>query len=649
MIRKNTLCHSWCIWTGVLIVLLAALLRLAGFEESPIGGDQSYILAAAFDAAFLRGLPLVGIKSSVGIPQTAMTSYLAAIPLLIVPRIVAVRWFFSVVDLVAIAWLYQAVRRVSGPVAATIAAAMYAANPWIVEFARWIWYQTLVPAFATIAFSSLLPMATPGIRKRNLYPTVGLLGATLMGAAHLAALPWAVALFVIAALLCWRGTRGSRINMWPGFLLGAGGSALLMLPYLTFLVSTSFADFTSSLQSRARWGWNQMALRLSSELLTGKEVLSTPRSSLWGESVVWLPFAYHLVLALVALAVLWTGWRILRGSGDRSALAFSLGWTLLAPVPFLLSPGVHLQHFYLLTIFPAPFALIGAWVQGCLSSEKGTTRIAGKIVGIPALASLLLLVTWWAGIWGVRIRLEQEGRLGASTRAWLMDRAAEQVQHYLAEKPACQVIIISYFDGDGSPFEWIRSFVQSDRVRAVQTGQGLIIPASCACYMLGPSASDGDLAPIADRATEQPLMSIPARPPWRFICVPPRSDSASPLAEWRNGLSLLRAEIEEPQPGGQLHVTYTWHYREVSPRAYHFFTHLLREGTLVTQSDGPGIPSRYWRDGDVLITRFVLNMPDKLDSGEYQMLVGVYGWPDLERVLLTDGSDTFRLGHWTVP
>ena len=144
-------------------------------------------------------------------------------------------------------------------------------------------------------------------------------------------------------------------------------------------------------------------------------------------------------------------------------------------------------------------------------------------------------------------------------------------------------------------------------------------------------------------------MSVPAPPPWRFICVPSRSDTAPPLAEWRNGLSLLRAEIEEPQPGGQVHVTYTWHYREVSPRAYHFFTHLLRDGTLVTQSDGPGIPSRYWRDNDVLVTRFVLHMPDKLDSGEYQMLVGVYGWPDLERVLLTDGSDAFRLRHWVVP
>jgi len=41
-------------------------------------------------------------------------------------------------------------------------------------------------------------------------------------------------------------------------------------------------------------------------------------------------------------------------------------------------------------------------------------------------------------------------------------------------------------------------------------------------------------------------------------------------------------------------------------------------------------------------------MPERLDAGEYQMLVGIYGWPDLERVLLADGSDTFMLGRWAV-
>ncbi|MCX7680634.1 MAG: hypothetical protein N2508_01485 [Anaerolineae bacterium] len=642
--------RSRWLWPGIVILLLAALLRLAGFEQSPIGGDQSAILSAAFDLAHLQALPVVGIKSSVGVPQTAVTSYLAAVPLFIVPRVIAIKWFFSLVDLIAIAWLYQAVRRALGPVAAMLAALLYATNPWIVEFVRWVWYQTLVPAFATIAFSSLLLLASPDVRRRNLYSATALLSATLMGAVHLAAMPWAGMLFLGTALLTWHSTRNSRTTLWTGFMLGAGGSILVLLPYLVFLVNTSFADLFPLLQGQARQGWNPMALRLSSELLTGREVFGTPRSPLWSEAVFHLPFVYELVLILLVVAMLWAGWHILVRPEKRSALALVLGWTLLAPLPFLLSSGVHLQHFYLLTIFPAPFVLIGAWVQGCFSSSaKGGARVTGRIVGVAVIALLLLVTAWWASIWGVRIRLEQEGRLGAATKAWLMDRATEQIRRYLAEHPACQVIIISYFDGDGSPFEWIRSAVQSDGVRAVQTGRGLIVPASCACYMLGPAASDADLAPLAGQAMEEPSMAVPAQVPWRFACIPPRLDTAPPLAEWRNGLSLVRADIEELRPGQPLHITYVWRYREVAPRAYHFFTHLLRDGALVTQSDGPGIPSRYWRDGDLLITHFVLEMPGTLDAGEYQMLVGVYGWPDLERVLLMDGSDTFRLGQWEIP
>lgn len=648
--RKSPLGHSRHIWTGVLILLLAAVLRLAGFEESPIGGDQSVILAAAFDIASLRGFPLVGIKSSVGILQTPVTSYLAAVPLFIIPRVIAIKWFFSVLDLLAIGWLYQAVRRTFGPVAAMVSAVLYATNPWIVEFVRWIWYQTLIPTFATISFSVLLLLATSGIRKRGLYPALGLLSATLMGTVHLAAFPWAGLLVLGVALLTWRGMRHNRANLVLGILIGATGSLLLIFPYLRFLVSTSFADLISLLSTRTTWGLNVMALRLSSELLTGREVLSAPRSPLWGESIIRIPLAYDLVLILLVLAVLGTVWRTVQKPKERLPLALTLGWTLLAPLLFLFSSGVHLQHFYLLALFPAPFVLMGLWAQEPFPfSGKRAAQVASRIVGSLVTVLLILLAAWWASLWGVRIRLEQEGLLGAPTRAWLMDRATEQIRHYLAKNPTCQVIIISYFDGDGSPFEWIRSAVQSDQVRAVQAGQGLIIPASCTCYMLGPSASHEDLAPIAEQVVEQQHMSTPAHIPWRFACISAMPEPAVPLAEWRNGLSLLKAEFEEPRAGGQIHVTYIWHYREVSPRAYHFFTHLLRDGVLVTQSDGPYVPSRYWRNGDLLVTRFTLQLPDTLDSGKYRMLVGVYGWPDLERVSLTNGGDTFEVGHWVVP
>ena len=87
----------------MLCLLLAAVLRLAAFDEALIGADQTSILAAAANIASGRDFPGVGIKSSAGVMQTAVTGYLAALPLLLVHRIIAIKWFFSLLDLLALA------------------------------------------------------------------------------------------------------------------------------------------------------------------------------------------------------------------------------------------------------------------------------------------------------------------------------------------------------------------------------------------------------------------------------------------------------------------------------------------------------------------------------------------------------------------
>jgi hypothetical protein len=634
------------LWVGLSILLLAALLRLAGFEETPIGGDQSGILSTAAEIASFRAFPLTGGRSSAGVTFTAIPQYLAAIPLFLVAKSSAVKWFFSLLDLLAIAWLYHAVRKAIGFRAAWISALLYATNPWIVEFVRWIWQPTVVPAFASAAFASFLLLLAPAARKRQGLLALALVSTTLMGLVHPSALPWAALLFLLTLLLAWRK------GLWRGFWAGLGGSLLLASPYLIHLVRTRFADLSLLLQAGTGNGgaWNLSAFRLGGELLTGKEVLSTPRSPLWADAVLQIPFTYTLLPPILALALLGAGLRILRQREERPLLLFVTGWSLLVPASFLRS-NVHLQHFYVLFLFPAPFVLVGAWIQGCFAhSSRRIRETIQKSLGRLAMALLLLLALWWAHLWGVRIHLEQQGRLGGPARAWLVDRTADQVRHYLEDHPLCQVILLTYFDGDLSPFDCVRALVQSDRVRIVPAGQGMIVPPDCTCYMLGPQTSEADLAPVASRVIEQPDMHIPARSPWRFYCAPAREEAPPPLAKWENGLSLLQADLGgDLEPGGQLSITYTWHYQEVTRYAYHFFTHLLLGETLVAQRDGPGIPTWYWRDDDLLVTHFDLSLPTSLAPGEYRLRVGAYGWPDLQRVPLVDGRDGYEVQHWIVP
>jgi hypothetical protein len=120
-----------------------------------------------------------------------------------------------------------------------------------------------------------------------------------------------------------------------------------------------------------------------------------------------------------------------------------------------------------------------------------------------------------------------------------------------------------------------------------------------------------------------------------------------PLAIWRNGLELVDYQVEGTAAAGQqLLVSYTWYVIQ-QPRPgqhFHFFNHFLNEeGQIVAQEDGPGVHTAYWRPGDILMTRFYLNLPADLPAGKYTIQTGVYTWPELRRVRLRRSEETIYL------
>ena len=624
---------------AVLLLLLAALLRLAAFQEALVGADQSSILAAAADIAAGRDLPIVGMKSSVGVMQTPVVGYLAALPFALLPRVISIRWFFSALDLLALTLAYRAVSRTLGRTAGLVALLLLATNPWLVEFNRWIWYQTLIPTFATFAFAALVLLVG---RPKNASPALiplAMVSATLMGLVHLASLPWAALLILVALTLAWKRRHAIAA------IAGIAGCLIVSTPYALFLVRTRFADVRTILSnSSGPAGWNTSTYRLTLELLTGHQVLQTPRDPLWARSVLRLDALMVALLGLLALALLATLLEIARSdrSPRRDTLLLVLAWSLLAPTLFVRS-SFHLQHFYLLFVFPAPFVLLGSALDRAFRNGR-----LGRVAGTLALGLILLLTAWWSHLWLVRIGFEQQGRLRAPTRAWLMDAAADTVAGLLEADPDLEVIILTRFDSSGlSPFDWIRNALHSDRIRTVPVADGLIVPARATCYLVGPEPSADALAPIADRLRARPELALPASPPWPIYCTAARPTLPAPLATWENGLSLVASEhAGEFAPGGRLTLVHTWHYEARQRQEYHLFNHLLRDGELVAQIDGAGVPTRFWRDDDVLVTRFVLDLPAELTSGSYRLAAGTYTWPGIVRIPRTDGSDSYELARW---
>ncbi|MGC9468135.1 MAG: ArnT family glycosyltransferase [Anaerolineae bacterium] len=621
-----------------MLLLLGATLRLAAFDETLIEADQAAILDSAFQVAHLRYLPLIGMKSSVGVMQTGIVPLLAAIPLFAVKRIIAVQWFFSILDLLALAWLLQSVRRSFGKRAALVSGLLYAAAPWVVLYARTIWYQSLVSALATVAFAAFLVVLAHRRRWRtNL--AVAIVATTMMSMVHLAAAPWGGLLVMLALVIAWRR------RAWRAFLVGAGASLIIALPYLVHLVRSRFYDLRTMLQTGSQAsGLNTAAFRLALELILGDKIIANAHGDLWDRSVVEWDTAPWIVLANLVISVLWALWRLVRSSSQRPQLAFAIAWAVGVPSLFLLS-NVHLQHFYLMALYPAPFVLVGAWIQAQPSLRASERRFrALRILRIIAAGALFAVALWWSSLWLVRIRLESEGQLQRYTRGWLMDEAGATVATYLRHEPDGQVLVLYDYGGEMSAFEWLRGYAQSSRVRVIPVNKGMVVPQGPACYLLGPNVSPGTLAPVAGAVVERPEMTVPADPPWRFFCGTLGPTELKPEAVWTSGLSLLDTAIEgEFVPGGQLELVHRWHYRATNPAPYHFFNHLLLNDSMVAQIDGGSVPHWHWRDGDVLLTTFTLELPDELPSGSYELRVGMYSWPDLTLSHLVTGEDSYRV------
>ncbi|MDF1515495.1 MAG: hypothetical protein P1S60_16925, partial [Anaerolineae bacterium] len=460
-----------------------------------------------------------------------------------------------------------------------------------------------------------------------------------MSMVHLAAAPWGLLLcgFCLALAV--------RRQWWRWFGLGCGLSAAVVLPYLVYLVRTSFSDVGYILQTGTEsQGLNTAAYRLANELITGLQIVANARGDLWDRSVLrWEPAA-GLLQILFGIAWIWAVVVIIRKLQQRALWLFTLIWILSVPTLFLLA-GIHLQHFYLLILFPAPYVLIGGWVATVTTNLRHQiwTNL-WKVAGYVAAGFLLLLGLWWSSLWLVRIRLEAQGLLDRPTRGWLMDTTGETISRYLRQQPGHQVIVLTQHQGEVSPFDWLRGYAQNDAIRVVTAGHGLLIPNAPTCYMLGPGVDARVLAPVVQHTSIRDEMTIPANPPWPFWCMDSPPEVTSPLAEWVNGMALLHTGVQgDLQAGGRLDIMHTWMVQGKNLVPAHFFNHLLYEGDLVAQIDGDGVPYWYWREGDILITYFTLYLPNTMPGGTYRLRTGMYTWPGIERILRLTGEDGYDI------
>jgi hypothetical protein len=109
-------------------------------------------------------------------------------------------------------------------------------------------------------------------------------------------------------------------------------------------------------------------------------------------------------------------------------------------------------------------------------------------------------------------------------------------------------------------------------------------------------------------------------------------------------IGLLGFEVaDDLSPGSDFDVVLYWEARRPPEENYVVFVHLLdAEGQIVANHDGSPMQARYptraWLPGDIVRDVHRLVLDSSVPVGEYQLKVGMYRWPDLDRLPVWDSQ-----------
>lgn len=642
------------------ILALAALLRMGWPGITEFKGDEARLAGLALDLAEGKSLPLRGLGSSIGLPNSPLSVYLYALPLFFWSTPLSATLFTGALNVLAVALCWWVGRRYWGTTMALCAALLFATSPWAVIFSRKIWAQNLLPPF-TLAYAATGLQAFVEQRRWPLAAHLVLLAVVVqIHYSGLALVPLTVLLLILFR---------KRVD-WRALVAGIGLAGLTGTPFAYHLLTHGSGEWQTlaHLLSRpASVDWQ--SLRFWWMTTAGSDVHSLAGSPAYQDflrSVPNLDPVRWLVGALTVGGIgfwLWAALQrqppeLIEGRGEASAEAGGIValWAL-APLAFFWRHTTPVFPHYYIVAFAAQYLAAGFVLACAISSGRPALRW-GAVVGT------LGIVTAQAGIMLALLNFlaahTTPGGFGIPLKFQL--QAAER-----ARALGTPVVVVSPGD-DPSTREWPAVFdvlLSGTSHRFVDGAHAAIFTGTPATLLIAPGAGPAvevySLAGILDPAGE-----IPARPgdePFRVARLkggPPFD--LSPATEPRtlsNGVGVtgyrLNGDIE---PGQPLEWWIAWRVVKPPPDPaadYHIFNHLVDAGgERWTQADGPTVPAKDWVVGDFVVQVFRLEVPPEAGLGPFWMRVGMYTYPALENQLVVDEagspiSDAVTLGPLAEP
>jgi hypothetical protein len=325
--------------------------------------------------------PLVGLLSSVGVPNPPLFIYLLALPLALWRDPLAAAGTIALANVAAVGLCYLIGRRYFSPFVALAAAALYALAPWAVIFSRKIWAQDLLPVF----LAGFLLAAHAFLVERRPRALVWLL-ALAAGAMqlHFSAL-------ILAGVLAGLLVAGRTAIRGSWLALGAAAALALGAPYFLHLVRTHGGDFSHL------GAWRNESARLVAADQRMNWALRFPLSvsgadetdALVGAQASWVwPFALATGLAAFG-GLLRLCWRD-RRSPLFSARLMLAAWFVLPTLGLVATGAVPIMHYFIV-LYPLVFLGLAAALEAALPRRPAVswTLLASCLAGYAWLDAAL--------------------------------------------------------------------------------------------------------------------------------------------------------------------------------------------------------------------------------------------------------------------
>ena len=355
------------------------------------------------------------------------------------------------------------------------------------------------------------------------------------------------------------------------------------------------------------------------------------------------------LLDVIQSAGFWAGvarsaWHLRRSAFARTLLV----WLVLMSLPSLLTEGAP-NLGRMIGIAPPTAALVAlGWVKGYrwLAARLRSRRAHAVMRGL-GIVALLGSVGWHVyllyGLW------PRTPNLAEQFTAAPVELAEEMIARAAASEPVF-VELIPEAEEDIVAFEYLfpgtpvvrldfRKCLPLPHERAVRTSyvvlSGRDIETVGKLTELYPAAT----VPLRDVDLFQTTGSLVEIPPGVRAPLPPRTSEA----RFGSGISLYGYDWSGDTfaPGETLFITLYWYAGEPVGADLTAFAHVgtgLEGQPLVAQRDGqPCIgfyPTSRWHPGEIVPDPFAITFPPDTPPGEYDLAIGWYAFPSLERLPL---------------